>query len=144
VPNYDGFHLHEVDAPLRSDAVVEDYKRHAAAFAPHLALQTVWDFVAQANEYIEKTQPFKTANDPAQAKRLDVNLALLAEALRRISVLIEAALPFTAEKIRAQMQLPPGPRRLDEALFGNSLRGHIVGAPSVIFPPMEVKPVIGA
>ena len=144
IPNYDGFHLQEVDAPLRSDMVVEEYKKHVATFAPHLALQAVWDFIAQANEYIEKTQPFKLAKDPAQAKRLDVNLALLAETLRRISVLIQAALPFTAEKICAQMQLPAGPRRLDEALFGTSLRGHKVGTPSVIFPPVEEKPAAGA
>ncbi|MEI9999030.1 MAG: methionine--tRNA ligase [Verrucomicrobiota bacterium] len=64
VPNYDGFHLEEVDAPLRSDAVVEDYRKHAEAFAPHLALHAVWDFVAQANEYIDRTQPFKLPRTP--------------------------------------------------------------------------------
>jgi methionyl-tRNA synthetase len=140
VPNYDGFHLAEADAALRSDAVVEEYKRAVEQFAPHLALQTVWEFVAQANEYIEKTAPFKLAKDPAQSKRLDVILALLAETLRRLSVLVQAALPFTAEKIRAQLQLPPGPVRLEEALFGNSLRGHTIGKPKVIFPPIEKQP----
>lgn len=140
VPNYDGFHLTEVDAPLRSDAVVEEYKRAVEQFAPHLALQAVWEFVAQANEYIEKTAPFKLAKDPAQAKRLDVILGLLAETLRRLSVLVQAALPFTAEKIRTQLQLPIGPVRLEEALFGNSLRDQAIGKPKVIFPPMDEKP----
>ncbi|MCE0522391.1 MAG: class I tRNA ligase family protein [Methylacidiphilales bacterium] len=144
VPAYDGFHLEEVDAGLRSDAVVEEYKRAVEQFAPHLALQAVWDFVAQANEYIEKTAPFKLAKDPVQAKRLDVILALLAETLRRLSVLVQTALPFTAEKIRAQLQLAPGPVRLDDALFGNSLRGHTVGKPKVLFPPIEEKPQAGA
>jgi methionyl-tRNA synthetase len=140
IPNYDGFHLEEVDEPLRSDAVVLEYKRAVDEFAPHLALQAVWEFVALANEYIEKTQPFKLAKDPAQAKRLDVILGVLAESLRRLSVLVEAALPFTAEKIRAQLQLTAGPVRLDEALFGNSLRGHTIGKPKVLFPPIEEKP----
>jgi methionyl-tRNA synthetase len=144
VPNYDGFHLQEVDAPLRSDVVVEEYKKHVAAFAPHLALQAVWDFVAQANEYIDKTQPFKLKDDAAQVKRLDVILALLAETLRRLSILVEAALPFTAEKIRAQLQLPTEPRHLNRALFGNSLRGHKVGEASVLFPQIETKPAPGA
>src|SRR5277367_3765866 len=94
VPNYDGFHLEEVDAPLRSDEVVAQYKRGVEQFAPHLGLQAVWELVAQANEYIEKTAPFKLAKDPALAKRLDVILALLAESLRRLSVLVQAALPF--------------------------------------------------
>jgi len=144
IPNYDGFHLADADAPLRSDAVVDEYKRAVDQFAPHLALQAVWEFVAQANEYIEKTAPFKLAKDPAQAKRLDVILALLAETLRRLSVLVQAALPFTAEKIRAQLLLTPGPVRLEEALFGNSLRGHTVGKPKVIFPPIEEKPPAAA
>ena len=144
IPNYDGFHLAEADAALRSDTVVDEYKRAVDQFAPHLALQTVWEFVAQANEYIEKTAPFKLAKDPAQSKRLDVILGLLAEALRRLSVLVQAALPFTAEKIRAQLQLTPGPVRLEEALFGNSLRGHTVGKPQVIFPPMDKPPAAGA
>ena len=143
IPNYDGFHLEEVDAPLRSDAVVEEYKSAADRFAPHLALQAIIDFASSANEYIDKTQPFKM-KDSAKAKRLDVVLGLLAESLRRISILIQAAMPFTAEKIRAQMQLPPGPRRLDEALFGNSLRGHAIGEASVLFPPIEPKPAPGA
>jgi len=34
--------------------------------------------------------------------------------------------------------------RLDEALFGNSLRGHTIGQPQVIFPSMdEKKPAAG-
>ena len=140
VPNYDGFHLTEVDAPLRSDTVVEEYKRGVEQFAPHLALQSVWEFVARANEYIEQTAPFKLAKDPAQAKRLDVILGLLAETLRRLSILVQDALPFTAEKIRVQMQLLAGPVRLEEALFGNSLRGHTIGKPQVLFPPIEDKP----
>ena len=140
IPNYDGFHLTDADAPLRSDAVLEEYKRGVEQFAPHLALQSVWEFVARANEYIEQTAPFKLAKDPAQAKRLDVILGLLAETLRRLSVLVQDALPFTAAKMRAQMQLLPGPVRLEEALFGNSLRGHTIGKPQVLFPPIEEKP----
>ncbi len=139
VPNYDGFHLTEVDAALRSDTVVDEYKKAVDQFAPHLGLQAIFDFVAQANEYIDKTTPFKLAKDPAQAKRLDVTLGLLAESLRRLSILVQAALPFTATQIRAQLQLSPGPVRLEEARFGNSLRGHTVGKPKALFPPVETS-----
>jgi hypothetical protein len=54
-------------------------------------------------------------------------------------VLIQAALPFTAEKIRVQLQLPAGPVPLGEARFGNSLRNHTIGQPAVLFPPIEEK-----
>ena len=139
VPNYDGFHLDPSSTPrCATTRSWRRTKRHVAEFrAAPRAAGRCGSFVAQANEYIEKTQPFKLAKDPAQAKRLDVILALLAETLRRLSVLVQDALPFTAQKIRKQMQLPDSPRRLDEARFGNSLRGHVLGEPRVLFPPVE-------
>ena len=140
VPAYDGFHLTAADEPLRSDRVVEDYLKAVDQFAPHLALQAVWELVAQANQYVEETAPFKLAKDPAQAKRLDVVLAHLAETVRRLSVLIQAALPYTAEKIRAQLGLLPGPVPLTKAQFGTSLHDHVIGQPSVLFPPLDQKP----
>jgi hypothetical protein len=48
-------------------------------------------------------------------------------------------MPFTAEKIRVQLNLPAGPVRLEEALFGNSLRDQVIGKPEVLFPPFEEK-----
>jgi methionyl-tRNA synthetase len=144
IPTYDGFHHDPMDDKLRTDAVNDLYRKAVDNFHPHFALMIIWSFVSDANEYIEKAAPWKLAKEPAQAKRLDAVLGLLAETLRRISVLIQAALPYTAEKIRAQMQLTPGPVRLEEALFGNSLRGHTVGKPSVIFPPIDKPPAATA
>jgi methionyl-tRNA synthetase len=139
VPNYDGFHLAEADNDLRSDAVVDEYTQAVAQFAPHLALQAVWKLVQRADKYVEETAPFRLAKDPAQAKRLDVVLGHLAETVRRLSVLVQAALPFTAEKIRAQLGLGPGPVRLEDARFGNSLRGEKIGQPAILFPPLDDK-----
>jgi len=139
VPNYDGFHLLPEDADLRSDSFVEEYRAAVDQFAPHLALQAIMKFSQRANQYIQETEPFKLNKDPEKAKRLNVVLGLLAETVRRLSVLIQAALPFTAEKIRAQLQLLPGPVRLEEALFGNSLKGHTIGKPEPLFPRLEEK-----
>jgi methionyl-tRNA synthetase len=140
VPNYDGFHLTELEQDLRSDAVVDEYKQAVAEFAPHLALQAIWKFAQRADKYVEETAPFRLAKDPEQAKRLDVVLGHLVESVRRVSVLIQAALPFTAIKMRAQLNLPLMPVRLEEARFGNSLRGHTIGKALPLFPPLEEKP----
>src|SRR5271154_3562273 len=70
VPTYDGFHLTEADADLRSDAVVEEYRAAVAQFAPHLALQAVIKFCQRANQYVQETAPFELKKDPAQARRL--------------------------------------------------------------------------
>jgi methionyl-tRNA synthetase len=140
VPNYDGFHLEDADAKLRTDAPVDLYRQAVDNFAPHQALIAVWGLVSDANEYIELNAPWKLAKDAAQEKRLNVVLGLLAETVRRLSVLVQAALPFTAEKIRAQLQLAPGPVRLNEALYGNSLKNHLIGKPEPLFPRLEEKP----
>jgi methionyl-tRNA synthetase len=142
VPNYDGFHLTELEHDLRSDAVVDEYKQAVAEFAPHLALQAIWKFAQRADKYVEETAPFRLAKDPEQAKRLDVVLGHLVESVRRVSVLIQAALPFTAIKMRAQLNLPLLPVRLEEARFGNSLRGHTIGQALPLFPPLEEKPKV--
>jgi len=139
VPNYDGFHLTPADDDLRSDAVVKEYQEAVDQFAPHLALQAIMKFSQRANQYVQETAPFELKKDPAQAKRLDVVLGLLAETVRRLGVLTQAALPVTAEKIRAQLQLPAGPVRLNDALFGNSLRGQAIGKPEPLFPRLEDK-----
>jgi len=139
VPNYDGFHLTPADDDLRSDAVVKEYREAVDQFAPHLALQAIMKFSQRANQYVQETAPFELKKDPAQAKRLDVVLGLLAETVRRLAVLTQAALPVTAEKIRAQLQLPSGPVRLNDALFGNSLRGQAIGKPEPLFPRLEEK-----
>ena len=144
VPNYAGFHLLDIDNDLRSDVYVEDYRAAVEQFAPNLALQAVMKLSQRANQYIEETTPFKLKKDPEQAKRLDVILGLLAETVRRLSVLVQDALPFTAEKIRAQLQLPPGPVRIEEALYGNSLKGHTIGKPQPLFPRLEEKPPTGS
>jgi len=141
VPSYDGFHIDkDVDEKLRTDDPYKFYRQAVEDnFAPHYALMGVWKLISDANEYVEKTAPWKLAKDPTQAKRLDAVLGHLAETVRRLSVLVQAALPFTAKKIRAQLQLPSGPVRLSEALFGNSLNDHVIGKPEVIFPPIEDK-----
>jgi methionyl-tRNA synthetase len=144
VPNYDGFHLQPEDDDLRSDSFVEEYRAAVDQFAPHLALQVVMKFSQRANQYIQETKPFELNKDPEKAKRLNVVLGLLAETVRRLSVLIQSTMPFTADKIRAQMKLPPGAVRLEDALFGNSLKGHTIGKPEPLFPRLEEKPPAAA
>jgi methionyl-tRNA synthetase len=140
VPNYDGFHLTPAEDDLRSDAICDEYLAAVEQFAPHLALQAILKFSQRANQYIQETAPFTLAKDPAQAKRLDVVLGHLVETVRRLFILIQAALPFTAEKMRAQLRLPgTGVVRLGEARFGNSLRGHTIGQPEPLFPRFDEK-----
>ncbi len=62
--------------------------------------------------------------------------AHVAETVRRLGVLIGAALPVTTEKIQAQLGITPQ-TKLAEAAFGTTLAGHKVNAPEPLFPRFE-------
>jgi methionyl-tRNA synthetase len=102
------------------------------------ALQSIWSLVTRANQYIDKTAPFKLAKDPAQAQRLDEILYNLVETCRILAVLVWPFLPGTAGKINAQLGLPGEPDKLSAAVWGSLKAGHQIGDPAALFPRKDV------
>jgi methionyl-tRNA synthetase len=98
------------------------------------ALQAIWSLVTRANQYVDRTAPFKLAKDPAQAQRLDEVLYNLAETCRVLAVLLWPFLPGTAEKIYAQLGLPGEPDKFSTASWGGLNAGHQIGEPAPLFP----------
>ena len=102
------------------------------------ALQSIWSLVTRANQYVDKTAPFKLAKDPAQAQRLDEVLYNLAETCRILAILVWPFLPGTAAKINAQLGLPGEPNKLSAAMWGGLNAGHQIGEPAALFPRKDV------
>lgn len=102
------------------------------------ALQSIWSLVTRANQYVDKTAPFKLAKDPAQAKRLDEVLYNLAETCRILAVLLWPFLPETAAKINAQLGLKGEPDKFSAAAWGGLAGGHQIGEPAPLFPRKDV------
>jgi methionyl-tRNA synthetase len=102
------------------------------------ALQTIWSLIARANQYVDKTAPFKLAKDPAQAKRLDEVLYNLAELCRILAVLLWPFLPGTATKLYAQLGMSGTPDKFSGANWGGLGAGHTIGEPSPLFPRKDV------
>lgn len=101
-------------------------------------LKTVWELVGDLNGYIQQTEPFKLAKEPAQATRLDEVLYNLVEGCRVIAVLLWPFLPDTAGKIFAQLKLDGSPSRLDSLAWGGLVEGHVCGAPQPLFPRRDL------
>jgi methionyl-tRNA synthetase len=137
VPAYDASAVTAAETDLRSDAVIEEYRAAMDGIQTHIALQAIWKLVSRGNQYVEETAPWKLAKDPAQSARLDVVLAHLAETVRRLSVLIDAMLPITSDKIQTQLGLAAPQKKLSEAAFGATLSGHKVNKPEPLFPRLE-------
>jgi methionyl-tRNA synthetase len=102
------------------------------------ALQEIWSLVTRANQYVDKTAPFKLAKDPAQAQRLDEVLYNLAETCRVLAVLLWPFLPETATKIYEQLGLKGEPNQFSAASWGALSAGHQIGEPAPLFPRRDV------
>lgn len=102
------------------------------------ALQSIWQLVNRANQYVDQTAPFKLAKDPAQAQRLDEVLYNLAETCRVLSVLLWPFIPQTATKILAQLNAPGTPDQFSAAKWGGLSAGHAIGDPAPLFPRKDV------
>ncbi len=98
------------------------------------ALQSIWQLVNRANQYVDQTAPFKLAKDPAQAARLDEVLYNLTETCRVLAVLLNPFLPGTSAKIYAQLGLPGSPEKFELAQWGRLSAGHQIGDPAPLFP----------
>ena len=127
--------------PARSDELAPDANKVIAETKSLLeqnqlqsALQSIWSLITRANQYVDKTAPFKLAKDPAQAKRLDEVLYNLAESCRILAVLLWPFLPATAAKINAQLGLKGEPDKFSAATWGGLTAGHQIGDPAPLFP----------
>ena len=98
------------------------------------ALQSIWQLVTRANQYVDQTAPFKLAKDPTQAARLDEVLYNLVEACRVLAVLLHPFIPGTSAKIYLQLGLVGAGDKLALAEWGGLQPGHTIGEPAALFP----------
>jgi methionyl-tRNA synthetase len=99
------------------------------------ALEAAWTLVRRANLYAEETAPWRLAKQPAQRARFAQVLANLAECVRILALFVAPAMPTTADRILAQLGLPPVQSGdWQSAVWGARASGlRVVGGP-VLFP----------
>ena len=137
----------DVDAPLlaMAKATPPRYRAMMENMDINGAIKEIWQLIGRANKYIDETEPWKLAKDPANATRLNTVLSNLLEVLSMVSVLVEPFIPTTSRRIRAQLGLPLDvtPANLDAlgefGAAGTIGVGHRTGKPEPIFPRIEEK-----
>ncbi len=125
----------------RASAVTESIAQVTDLYRGHQlqkALQTTWALIAQTNQYIDQTAPFKLKK-PEEAERRDEILYNMVETTRILAILIWPILPTTATRIFEQLQLSGTPDRLADAVWGRLEPGHVVGKPQPLFPRRDQK-----
>jgi methionyl-tRNA synthetase len=116
------------------EKAVREIEKNLREYQLQTGLQNIWGLMKQADQYIEKTAPFKLAKDAGQAARLDEVLYNLAEVCRVVAVLLWPFMPGTAERIYKQLGLAGSPSQFSGANWGGLPARHAIGEVSALFP----------
>ena len=119
---------------------LEGMERAVDEISPTEALKAAWAFVRKANAYVEEVKPWALAKDPTAARRLEVVLYELADALRLMAMMLSPALPRAAIELWSRLGIATP---LEQATFvsqgswGLLAEGNVteIGAP--LFPRLD-------
>ena len=123
------------ETAARAAAKMDDY--HVAD-----GITEIMNLFKRCNKYIDETMPWALAKDEEKQDRLATVLYNLVESINIGAVLIESAMPDTAEKILAQIN---GKKRSFEELseFGLYESGsHVTDKPEILFARQDVNEVL--
>lgn len=115
-----------------------------------LALEQIWTFVRRLNKYIDESAPWVLAKDEGKREQLAHVLYVLADGLRRISLLICPAMPETSAAMDEQLGLERPERQANSAGLQWSEAGEAGLYPlglalkkgAALFPRMELEPTL--
>ena len=127
----------------RAEYFVNAFKFCVSEFRVDGAIEKAIDIATEANQFIERTAPWRLAKQNESAA-LESALYQLAESLRIIAILISPVMPKAAHAIFDQlnwkMELSGKEERfsLADAEWGRLPDGHVVGKPTPVFPRIEI------
>ena len=106
------------------------------------AITDIFTLFKRCNKYIDETEPWVLAKDPAKADRLATVLYNLTESIVIGASLLEPYMPGTAEKISAQLNTSL--RSFEECTtFGGYISGSkVTEKPEILFARLDVKEVL--
>src|SRR5689334_21024469 len=84
----------------------------------HRALTAIWEVIADANRYVDAQAPWALAK--TDLARRDTVLWVLAETIRRVTLLVQPFMPESTGKILDQLAVPPEGRAF--AAFDSELQ----------------------
>jgi methionyl-tRNA synthetase len=117
----------------------------------HEALAVLWEFVGEANRFVDREQPWVLARDAGAgneeaASRLQATLGDLLEACRVLALAAAPFMPAVAARVLAQLGLQyayaadgnGGPVLSEQVVWGESPVGGRVGDQEILFPRVEI------
>jgi len=139
------------DRGVREEMVEATAKGHSNLYNGYFdqcnfgrALDLAWEVVSEVNKFLVVTEPWAIAEGPSRRGQLASILYTAAEALRFVSVLLYPIIPKAAARIWTQLGCEGSPKDQNPGglAWGGLKPGSRVGKPEIIFPRLEVGPVI--
>lgn len=105
----------------------------------HLALEAIWDLIGAVDKYIDSSAPWTLKKEGKEARLAQV-LYNVFNCLRLIGMWVAPFLPFTGEKIYAQLRMPFPKTFAEGAPWTAMPAEHQLGEASPLFPRIETEP----
>ncbi|MFN4281882.1 MAG: methionine--tRNA ligase [Alphaproteobacteria bacterium] len=133
VPQPGAFTVDDEALLAQSDALLDKLRDHFSKQVFHDALEDIWVVVRAANGYVDTQAPWTLRKtDPA---RMATVLYVLAETVRRLSLLLQAVTPDAAAKLLDQLAVSANSRTYAHYGQGHELKpGTALPAPAGVFP----------
>lgn len=103
------------------------------------ALEEAMILARAANKYIDQTMPWSLAKDVQNAPKLKSVLYNLVEAIRIITIMLEPAIPETAEKVFKSLNTT---NREFDTLFYSDKNSYLVSDIDVLFQRLDVNEIM--
>src|SRR6056300_674542 len=115
------------------DGLLDAVRQHIDKQAFHEALRVIWQVISNANRYVDNVAPWALKKtDPARMAEV---LAVLAETIRQVAMLVQPVMPDAAAKILDQLGVDPAARDFTQ-LAGQArlANGQMIAKPEPVFP----------
>ncbi|MDL1872246.1 methionine--tRNA ligase [Deltaproteobacteria bacterium PRO3] len=104
----------------------------------HLALEAIWDLIGAVDKYIDSSAPWTLKKEGKEARLAQV-LYNVFNCLRLIGMWVAPFMPFTGEKIYAQLRLPFPKTFAEGAPWTAMPAEHQLGEAAPLFPRIETE-----
>ncbi|XEC92871.1 methionine--tRNA ligase [Paenibacillus tarimensis] len=142
IPGYGG-EVTAFDRPLAAVAAetVAQVEEAMEKMEFSVALAAIWQLVSRTNKYIDETQPWVLAKDPARSAELGSVMHHLAESLRIASILLQPFLTHAPRAIWEQLGITSNELTAWDSAksFGRLPQGTRVSKGNPIFPRLETE-----
>ena len=113
-------------------------RTHISERAFHLALESIWRLVGEANRYVDEQAPWVLSR--SEPERMRAVLYTLAEVLRHLAILVEPFMPGSARKLLDQLAVPEASRDFAALVHAPLVAGTQLPKPEGIFPRFVEEP----